>query len=391
MDEEYIKLFSFIEKLLDRQQKQKFRGLNNYNIVNVVRKATHEVGMHSNVIYSLINPNGDHFQDDLFLNIFVEKVLIPKLGLRKLEDFGTINSVHAEESTDEKRRIDFTIKSDKYLIGIEMKVNAKDLKNQLSDYYDYLQNESTGEDVYIFYLTKYGTNASSGSIANIKNKNIVKKISFEKDILNWLNASQDEVKNIMNLNVALENYKNIVKKITNQYEGNIVSIREELLKSENKEKLDLALKLDKDMNYIKGKVLYNFFTQLSLKFEEEGYDFTVDNYIENDYSTRTINEKKCMEFIGKSKNKPRFFGKAYELKNGKYLFVYVAIKSLCYGVLDRNNLNDEFNEPNISNKKFLSFISSAKCEYNVVDNIEKMISIEQFYEKLDEYIKTVTK
>ena len=35
-------------------------------MVNIVRKENAEVGMHSNVIYSLIDPNGLHYQDDLF-------------------------------------------------------------------------------------------------------------------------------------------------------------------------------------------------------------------------------------------------------------------------------------------------------------------------------------
>ncbi|UTJ05708.1 PD-(D/E)XK nuclease family protein [Arcobacter roscoffensis] len=45
---------------LSEQEKQKQRGLNDYNIVNLVRKENAEVGMHSNVIYSLIDPNGLH-------------------------------------------------------------------------------------------------------------------------------------------------------------------------------------------------------------------------------------------------------------------------------------------------------------------------------------------
>jgi hypothetical protein len=54
-------------------------------MVNVVRKENAEVGMHSNVIYSLIDPNGLHYQDDLFLKIFITIVL----G-EKIENFGNI-------------------------------------------------------------------------------------------------------------------------------------------------------------------------------------------------------------------------------------------------------------------------------------------------------------
>jgi hypothetical protein len=54
--ENYKPLFSCINDTLIKQEAQKRRGLNDYNMVNVVRKASHEVGMHSNVIYSLLNP-----------------------------------------------------------------------------------------------------------------------------------------------------------------------------------------------------------------------------------------------------------------------------------------------------------------------------------------------
>ena len=75
MDKEEIELFELIDDILKKQESQKLRGLNDYNILNVVRKASEEVGMHSNVIYSLINPKGLHYQNDLFLNLSIEKVL----------------------------------------------------------------------------------------------------------------------------------------------------------------------------------------------------------------------------------------------------------------------------------------------------------------------------
>lgn len=51
MDKEEIELFELIEEVLKKQASQKLRGLNDYNILNVVRKASEEVGMHSNVIH----------------------------------------------------------------------------------------------------------------------------------------------------------------------------------------------------------------------------------------------------------------------------------------------------------------------------------------------------
>ena len=211
LDERFINFFEKIKLFKEEQKKQKQRGLNDYNMVNVVRKENAEVGMHSNVIYSLIDPNGLHYQDELFLQIFIKDVL-------EINDFGNILSVQAEESTNENKRVEFTIKSNNYYIGIEMKVDASDLENQISHYYDDLKEKASkdsNQEVIIYYLTKNGKDASLNSH---NNKLEYKRISFENHILTWIENCQKEVKNITNLNEAFENYKDIVKKITNKYD-----------------------------------------------------------------------------------------------------------------------------------------------------------------------------
>ena len=390
----YNDLFILIENIIKKQEEQKKRGLNNYNMVNVVRKATHEVGMHSNIIYSLINPNGEHFQGTLFLNLFIEKVLMPKLKLDSIEDFGEIYSVQAEESTEANRRIDFTIKSDRYAIGIEMKVNAGDLQHQISHYYEQLEKESdlnNKNNVYIFYLTKYGTNPSqksikikSGTTTQFDPSKHVHLVSFEKDILNWVNASQKEVNNITNLNMALQNYKEIVKKITNQYKGNVMDIEEELLN--NKKELLLALELDKKMSKIKGKTLYAFFQDLTSFLIDEGLN--EDNTL-NNYNARLVDENKCTAYFKKSKNRPKFFGKTFALSNGKILYVYVAIKSLCYGILDNSNLDSSFGETTISNSKFNTYIKNVKCKKDVQGKLSELVTDEDKFQS--ELLKYITK
>ena len=246
---DYEDFFEQIKKFKDTQTKQKQRGLNDYNMVNVVRKATHEVGMHSNVIYSLIDPNGLHYQNDLFLNIFIKEVL-------EIKDFGIIDSVNAEEITSslkQNKRIDFTIKSDKYYIGIEMKVNHHDSKNQLSDYYEDLSNKAKNDKdqkVKIYYLTKNGKKADSKSHNGIP----YIPISFKEHIINWIKECQKEVKDITNLNEAFENYKQIVQKITKQYEGNVMTITEYLAQvetSKQKEYIDILNSINTE--YIKEK------------------------------------------------------------------------------------------------------------------------------------------
>ena len=250
LDEKYKNFFEKIILFKEEQKKQKQRGLNDYNMVNVVRKENAEVGMHSNVIYSLINPQGLHYQDDLFLNKFITIVL----G-EKIENFGSILSVQAEELTFENRRIDFTIKSTNYYIGIEMKIDANDLNNQINDYEVDLitkaKNENI-ENVVIYYLTKDGKEAAQHSCKDVT----YKRMSFENHILNWIENCQKEVRNITNLNEAFENYKDIVKKITNKYEGRVMSLKNELLK--NEEYFELAKQISEAFQEAKNEKINEF-------------------------------------------------------------------------------------------------------------------------------------
>ncbi|MEA2049352.1 MAG: PD-(D/E)XK nuclease family protein [Campylobacterota bacterium] len=210
---EIKKLEKKLKDFKAEQQQQKLRGLNNYNIMGVLRKLHAEVGMHSNFIYSLLDINGDHFQGDLFAKLFVVHVL-------NIDNFGEILDVQMEKSTFNNRRIDFTIKSDKYFIGIEMKIYASDEKNQISDYYIDLdkevkdkRNPNKNAKVKIYYLTLDGKKASHNSYQDKP----YTSISFNKEILNWLQKCQKQVSNITNLNNAIGYYTDVVDMLVGKY------------------------------------------------------------------------------------------------------------------------------------------------------------------------------
>lgn len=327
-------LFDYVGKIEKKQREQKARGLNDYNMVNVVRKAHAEVGMHSNIIYSLLDPEGLHYQGRLFLDIFIESVL----GI-EIDEFGDLISVNAEEHTQEKRRIDFTIKSKKFYIGIEMKVNASDLNNQISDYHMHLIREAindNGQTVIFYYLTKYGKKPPKNSAVDIKTKNI----SFDKEIINWINICKREVCNITNLNLALDQYSQIVRKITKKYKGKVMTIYEELVKPESREMLKMAVRLGKEISKAKGLLLYNFF--------EDVRDYITSNESMSgilDISDKFINQnmvidrEKCQKWFSTNKEVDRNIGLFFNTKWEKYsdlnlcLYIMVAKERLHYGLV----------------------------------------------------------
>jgi hypothetical protein len=270
--ENYIEsFFEDIQNFKILQQKQKMRGLNDYNIVNVVRHESAEVGMHSNIIYSLINPNGLHYQDDLFLKLFIQYIIEPELqnSIEGYSDFGNVFEVQVEEITSENRRIDFTIKSNKFFIGIEMKIYANDLEKQIFHYYTDLVSKAkdhgiSEENVIIFYLTIDGKDAPKYSYANYSR---YKKISFKKHILKWIEKSQEQVSGITNLNEAFSNYKSIVQKITNTYKGKTMSLVEKL--KENNEYFKMAEEIYKVYPELCTNLEYEFWVALVNHFNGE--------------------------------------------------------------------------------------------------------------------------
>ena len=61
-----------MNKFKEKQQKQKERGLNDYNLLTTVLNEYDEVRLHSRVIGSLLDINGLHYQKELFLEKFME-------------------------------------------------------------------------------------------------------------------------------------------------------------------------------------------------------------------------------------------------------------------------------------------------------------------------------
>ncbi len=67
-----IDKYSFYKKEIETKKKN---GINNFNPILVLRKKGEEVGLHSQFIYSLIDPNGEHYQDTLFFRFVYQRCI----------------------------------------------------------------------------------------------------------------------------------------------------------------------------------------------------------------------------------------------------------------------------------------------------------------------------
>ena len=325
------------------QQRQKLRGLNNYNIMKVLRKPHAEVGMHSNFIYSLLDVDGVHYQGDLFARLFAKHVL-------SIDNIGENIKVCREENAN-GRRIDFTIKSDKYFIGIEMKIYANDEHKQISDYYDYLSKKAKEKqkEVKIYYLTLDGKKASCDSH---QDKSYI-PIAFNNEIIKWLKESKKQISNITNLNNAIGYYIDIVNMLIGKYKSPISQYEDFFLNDKDvyeaytKNKDTFAKDPSVEKGFIKAKqnLNNNFYSKLLSPILDEYLYFKA--YYENSENGRkTDGDIVIMELF--KKYDLRLF-----IKKDKFV-------SICIGINNQFNFGD--NEIKL---KYQNIIGNELSEYKI--------------------------
>ena len=229
---------SFVSRFGDylaKANESKKRGNNDYNPLKAVQNPYNEVNMHSGFIYSLLDTNGEHYQDDLFLSLFLEV-----LGLK--EWFGSTTNAQVRK---ESQNIDLYIFNDTKHIIIENKINAGDQPNQIATFIETIHSNSAEnkrveyENIFVIFLTLHDREPSQNSRTS-KDNNLLweikgdfleskdgkigyKKVLYKNEILEWIESCQSKsgVGNITNLNYALESYKDIVQIITGKKESTV--------------------------------------------------------------------------------------------------------------------------------------------------------------------------
>lgn len=184
------------------------------------------------------------------------------------------------------------------------------------------------------------------------------------------------MRNIANLNLAFENYKDIVKKITRQYKGNVMIVLDELFKQNNQTHLKVALELGSQMDAIKGRTLHSFFEQLDEKLrarsvaipEDELNKNTVQYMASLNRCTRWFSKKKLSQNIGR-------FYRIKGMPQDLYLLILVATNNLHYGVvkLTQNNSNYEIQDITVNEKNFIEN-RYTRLHYRNWNNFKKWYS-----------------
>ncbi|MCI7582832.1 PD-(D/E)XK nuclease family protein [Campylobacter sp.] len=225
--EDYKKFLEEFKIAFDEHKKRceerRRRGIHDLNIFDVLE--TKEV-KHSKFLSALLDPDGLHYQNDLFLREFVD--------ICELKDFDFDTS--RAKVYREYNNIDIYITDgDKHII-IENKIWTSDHDEQIARYIQAIVDEQDEQDeiyerILVLYLTPFDDEIKElGGIAQInenylltdENYNSIKvsykRISYQKEILEWISKIKLEIANLIDLSVIISQYEKLVKNLTNQGE-----------------------------------------------------------------------------------------------------------------------------------------------------------------------------
>ena len=364
-ENDYQDFFNNFQQFKAIQKKQKQRGLNDFNILTTVLKYSDEVRLHSRMIGNLLNPNAKHYQDTLFLKKFLKIIELDNWGL----------DLSSTTVSIEYKDIDLYITDgDKHII-IENKIWAEDQPCQIMKYINIIVEENKDSmdlshivdnhiildenvlqviyltprikhvssaheidnDGYIYFHGEENADAELSKCSKRNNTELLvpdglkkykarhKKITYRDHIIPWLQASQYEIRNITNLNEAIQQYIDVVNRVNGNYEGKVMNLKKYV--EEHNMKLETLFSVKKDIEDLQSDLLYDFFSK-----EIEGVTKVNDEIrrVKSDYKYYIYNRDTCRQwFLGTAKD----FGSFYKINDEYLLYVAIGKKYVHYGIV----------------------------------------------------------
>lgn len=199
----------------------------NFNIFRILKMETREVRTHSAFLAELFNPNGSHGQGDFFLKLFIEEVreyetmgrkrsleYDPKFGLVGFQT--SVSTVRVEfrigqKTENEGGQLDILVLSGNNKLIIENKIYASDQDNQLLRYHNFDPKAP------LYYLTLWEhQQPCEHSKRTLQEGKDFKRISYEVEILNWLEKCHENVANHALLRETIMQYIYLIRHLTNK-------------------------------------------------------------------------------------------------------------------------------------------------------------------------------
>jgi hypothetical protein len=217
-------LLQSTKKIVDHHHKLSVAKGEHFNIFSVLDIEKRENKTHSAFLAELLNPKGSHYQEEKFLRLFLQIIgkELPREGdveslIAKFINTRTtfVTTEFSIGKRDDKKkeggRLDILISNGTHCICIENKIDAIDQKDQIERYQNY-NSESNN----VFYLTLKGGDPHQNSKGELEAGEHFFNISYREHILEWLELCLKEVPNLTSVREAINQYIQLIKKLTHQ-------------------------------------------------------------------------------------------------------------------------------------------------------------------------------
>lgn len=257
-----------------------------FNIFDYIN--TDELGL-SRILAFLLDPQGNHAQQETFLKLFIEHCLPDMYEVSERQIF--LNNIEKTEvfleevtgKNNSLRRMDIYLRcmvgNDSYGICIENKPYAADQFEQLKDYAEELEKRRH-KAWHLVYLNEANEGPSEYSIDTSKLEALKSKRQYShlrfSDLIPWLKACQIECQN----HSVNEFLTQLIKFIQKQFMG-IKDMNEdnavlEIMK-QSESNLDASLKIYKNVQKMKIELIQKLKTGLISKCQDREYTLDFDN------------------------------------------------------------------------------------------------------------------
>lgn len=210
---------------------------------------------HSAILAELLDPKGSHGLKKDFLEAFVKIAFSNEaFQIFDVEDAHVYTEYYTADG-----RVDILIEDGKgHAIIIENKIYAEDQEEQLKRYNKFAQNKYGDANYRILYLTLDGSEASENSSNGVR----YEQLSFEKDIISWLDECVKIATRFPLVRETLIQYINHLKTLTNQDMNKKNTDEIVHLLSSSKENIEAAFTVFENIQALKSHFIKRFIDQL---------------------------------------------------------------------------------------------------------------------------------
>jgi len=356
-----------------------------FNIFSILNVETDEVKTHSGFIAELLDEKGSHGQGTIFMEKFNECIPIEDFDIEN--GYDVIVERYAGKVTEDKGgRIDIFIKNKRsdYIL-IENKIYAQEQNKQLLRYQNSFPNST------ILYLTLRGEESKQTSSDKVN----YTPISYQTDIINWLEMCQKEAVAIPILRETITQYINLIKKLTGQNLNKKMSneIIERILRNEESmeayrglfnSRKDLEERIRRSFCQRLPKIAEQHKLELEIKGKEEivsGIGRNLPAFKFHNEKLKVLNLKFIFRFQHPKLRKP-IIGLQYIEKPTKALPQYEEIKEkfdIKFGSSIKTSKNFlcylDYDATGWQTLRALKSIHFGEFEKDLNDKIQKMLEI----------------